>query len=174
MGYDTKAESAMTGLKFASCVEPIAERMRRTREEIVELARSMPDDAWLRQSPNPDWTYHDLLAHLADDTGKNLHAALRAIGTGGDIDGALWDDIDARNARGVTERRSHSIEQLTAEIERDGESLQSLLAQLRSDDEHRTQNELHGTFGEFLRDGLAGHDAGHLEQLRTATATSRV
>ena len=164
----------MTALRFAAWVEPIAERMRRTRAEIVELARSMPVDAWLRPSPNDGWTYHDLLAHVADDTDKNLHAALRAIANGRNIQAALWADLDERNTRGVMDRRAHSIEQLIAEIERDGETMQSLLAQLRSEDEHRTQPELHGTFGEFLREGLAGHDAAHLEQLRIATATSRV
>jgi hypothetical protein len=156
---------------FAAWVEPIAERMRRTRMEIVALAYALPGSAWSRPSPNEGWTYHDLLAHLADDTDKNLHAALRAIVSGRDIDPVLWKDLDARNERGVTDRRSHSIEQLIEEIERDGEAMQSLLAQLRDEDEHRTQPELRGTFGEFLREGLAGHDAPHLDQLRTALSS---
>jgi hypothetical protein len=160
-------------LKFAPWVEPIAERMGLTRAEIVALARSLPDDAWSRPSPNEGWTYHDLLAHLADDTNKNLHAALRAIADGRDIGAALFENIDARNARGVLDRRSQSIAQLIAEIERDGERMQELLARIREDDEHRTQRELHSTFGTFLREGLAEHDARHLEELRTAMAASR-
>jgi predicted DNA-binding ribbon-helix-helix protein len=162
----------MTVRTFAAWVAPIAERMRQNRAEIVEFARSLPLEAWSHPSPNAGWTYHDLLAHLADDTEKNLHSALRAVASGRDIESALWDDLDSRNARGVSDRRSHSIEQLIAEIEHDGETMQSLLATLRAQDEHRTQAELHGTFGEFLRDGLAGHDAAHLQQLRTAAATS--
>ncbi len=158
----------MSRIKFASWVEPIAERMRGTRAEIVELARSLPADAWSRPSPNPDWTYHDLLAHLADDTNKNLHAALRAIADGRDIDAALFDDIDARNAAGVRDRRSHSIEQLITEIERDGDQMRRLLSEIREEDEHRTQPEIRGTFGSFLSDGLAAHDALHRDQLRTA------
>jgi uncharacterized protein (TIGR03083 family) len=160
-------------LKFASWVEPIAKGMGRTRGEIIELARSLPDDAWSRPSPNAGWTYHDLLAHLADDTNKNLHAALRAIADGRDIDAALFDDIDARNAQGIRDRRSQSIAQLTAEIERDGEQMHKLLAEIREEDEHRTQREIKGTFGSFLREGLAEHDAWHLDELRTAMAASR-
>ncbi len=163
----------MNTLNFASWVEPIAERMGRTRREIVEFARSLPDDAWSRPSPNDGWTYHDLLAHLADDTDKNLHAALRAIADSRDIDAALFDDIDARNARGVSDRRSLAIEQLVGEIEREGSEIQALLAALRDEDEARTQPQIQGTFGTFLRDGLAGHDARHLEELRTAMAVPR-
>jgi hypothetical protein len=164
----------MTSLTFARWVEPIAERMQRTRASIVEFARALPAEAWALPSPNSGWTYHDLLAHLADDTDKNPHAALRAIADGRDIDRALFEDIDSRNAKGVVERRSHSIARLIEEIERDGGTMQRLLASIRDEDEHRTQPELRGTFGEFLRDGLAAHDALHLEQLRTVRKVAEV
>jgi uncharacterized protein (TIGR03083 family) len=157
-----------TKLEFTPWVAPIAGRMARTRAAIIEVARGLPDEAWSRPSPNDGWTYHDLLAHLADDTEKNLHAAVRAVAAGRDIDPALWDDIDSRNARGVRDRRSRSIDELLAEIERDGEAMQELLTQIADEAEHRTQPEIRGTFGTFLRDGLAGHDAFHLAQLRTA------
>ena len=163
----------MSENSFARWVQPIAERMRRTRAEIIEHARSLPADVWARPSQNAGWTYHDLLAHIADDTGKNLHAALRAVADGSDIAAELFDDIDARNARGVSARDSHSIEELIAEIERDGEQMQKLLANLREEDEARTQPELRGTFGEFLQNGLAAHDALHLAQLRIAVSAVR-
>jgi Mycothiol maleylpyruvate isomerase N-terminal domain len=51
--------------RFAPWVEPIARELRETRVAISVVASAIPDAGWSYRSPNPDWTFKDLLAHLA-------------------------------------------------------------------------------------------------------------
>ena len=157
----------MTQRTFASWVEPIAEAQRAARAEVAEVARSLPADAWERPSANGGWTYKDLLAHMAGDTDKNVHRALRMVLAGRRVDPAIFEDIDAQNARDIEARRERPVEQLLAEIEADGADLEELLAQLKDEDENRRQPGIDATLGDALR-SVSGHHARHLEELRTA------
>ena len=70
----------MASRSFAPWVEPVAARLREGRAEIVELARSVPPEAWSRPSPNPGWRCKDLLAHLGtlfprDERWRHRHGA---------------------------------------------------------------------------------------------------
>ena len=160
---------------FAPWVEPIARRDREGRAELLEFARSLPPDAWDRASPVDGWTYRDVLAHLASDTGKWFAHILRAVIGGERLDPARVGpgvDLDPINARGVAERRARSITELIAEIEADGAEHQELLARLTDDHRDTRQAGYPASFAEFLSDNPAGsrggHDREHLAQLRTA------
>jgi uncharacterized protein (TIGR03083 family) len=165
----------MTTRTFAPWVEPIARRDREGRAELLEFARSVPPDAWDRASPVEGWTYRDVLAHLASDTGKWFAHILRTVLSGKRLDPTRVGpgvDLDPINARGVAERRGRSIAELIAEIEADGEEHQELLSRLTGDHRDTRQAENPISFGEFLSDNPAGsrggHDREHLAQLRTA------
>jgi hypothetical protein len=159
--------------EFAGWVEPLAALYGANRTALVAYARSLPAGTWTLPSPDPGWTCKDLLAHVAGDTGQNLHAALRAIIAGGPVPPELFTDFDRRNARDVEERRGRSIEQLIDELVRAGEETQRLLAQLTEADARRHEPGLRGDLPDALR-ALASHDATHLEQLRAATSAHRL
>ena len=117
----------MPGREFPSWVEPIARRDREARVELLEVARSVPCDAWLRPSPLEGWTCKDLLAHLAGDTGKWFAYILRSVLDGNPLEPKRVGpdaDVDALNGRDVDERRGCYVTELIAEIESDGEKHQ--------------------------------------------------
>ena len=153
---------------FATWVEPIAAIYRENRAALVAYASSLPPGAWGLPSPDPGWTCKDVLAHVAADTGQNLHAALGAIIEGRPVPAALFADFDGRNSRDVAERSRRSVTQLIEELIAAGEETQSLLARLTAADEHRHESGLRGALPDALR-ALASHDATHLEQLHSAT-----
>ena len=118
----------MTWRAFAPWVEPVAARLREGRAQIVELARSIPPEAWPRPSPNSGWTYRDLLVHLAVGDWV-CQTVLRAVVANERLDvAATFASVDAGNERLRQERASRSIEELIAEVEAEGEETQELLA----------------------------------------------
>ena len=162
----------MTTRTYAGWVEPIAAQYRETRRELVELARALPADVWSRPSPLPAWTYKDLLAHIAGDTGKNALRLLRSVAVDRRADQSLFDqmgrDVESRNARDVAERRERSVDQLVGEIEADAEEWQDLLARFGEEDRDLRQEGIPWSLGEALSRNPDGHDREHLEHLRTA------
>ena len=165
----------MTTGTFAQWVEPIARRDREGRAELLEFARSVPAEAWDRTSPVEGWTYRDVLAHIASDSGKWFAYILRTVLNGERLDPTRVGpgvDVDAVNARGVAERRGRSIAELIAAIEADGADHQELLARLTNEDRDTRQAGYPTSFAEFLSENPAGsrggHDREHLAQLRTA------
>ena len=154
---------------FAAWVEPIAEQLRESRAQIVDVGRSAPPKAWEKASPNEGWTCKDLLAHLA--TGDwVLQAVLKAVSTNTPVDvgqvGSL-DFISEGNAQRLKERANSSPEELIAEVEAEGKETQDLLSGLAAADESRSQEDAPMNLGDYLR-GFPGHDQQHLEELRAA------
>ncbi len=153
---------------FAPWVEPIAARLRESRGQIVEEARTLPPELWPTPSPLQGWTYKDLLAHLAGDTGKISSEAMRAAVSGRrGLASTFADGGDVWNARDVEERRASTVAELVAEIEADGEDWRELLSHLSEADEEAQWPGFPVRLGEYLRI-LAAHDSDHLAQLRTA------
>jgi hypothetical protein len=154
-------------------VAPIAAEYRERRAALIAFVGALPAEAWSAPSPDAGWDCKDLLAHIAGDTGKNLHAGLRLIVAGEPLPDALFRDFDERNVRDVAERRERSIGELIAEIEADGEETQRLLALLPENIGDRHVAGLRGTLTEALG-ALAEHDAVHLAQLREATTAGAI
>ncbi len=159
----------MTERTFAAWVEPIAEQLQESRTQIVEVARSIPVEAWTRASPNQGWSYRDLLAHLAVGDWV-CQIVLHALTTDeplniGEVASLDW--VSQGNAERLKERESHTIDELIAEAEAEGDETQELLARLSEPDESQTQEDAPVNLGDYLR-GFPGHDRTHLAELRTA------
>ena len=158
----------MTERTFALWVESIATKLRESRAQVTDLARSIPAEAWSRPSPLPGWTYKDLLAHLAPN--EYLNPVLRAVVANEPLNASIFADVDARRAQQLEERRDRSVEELIAELEMGSEETQELLSHLTEADENRRQADIPISLTEGLRNFLE-HDHEHLAQLRTALET---
>ncbi len=115
-----------------------------------------------------EWTNKDILAHLAGGNDLLVQTLLRSLTAGESPDPrTLAPDTDRDNARRVAERRSWSIVQLIAELERDSDEVLGWLSELSDDHRDLAPDGLGMTVGQFLRIVQEEHhDLIHLEQLR--------
>jgi uncharacterized protein (TIGR03083 family) len=159
----------MTTRTFAAWVEPVAAELRETRSQIVRKANQIPEEVWALPSPLPEWSYKDLLAHLA--TGDWVcHIILRTIMANEVLDLATVANLDwiaQGNTERLAERKERPAQELIAEVRSHSEETQELLAQLTDADEERSQEGAPMTLGQYLK-GFPGHDRDHLAQLETA------
>ncbi len=146
-------------------MEPVAAKLKESRREIVELALSIPAEAWAAPSPNEGWTYKDLLAHLAMPEAQL--AVLRAVTGNMPADATAFRDLDARNERRRRNYEGHSVRELISEVEAAGEELPDLLSLLDEADEDRVLDDWPLKLGDRLRN-MTNHDRQHLPHLRTA------
>jgi hypothetical protein len=135
----------------------------------VRKANQVPDEVWALPSPLPDWSYKDLLAHLA--TGDWVcHIILRTIMANERLDLGTVANLDwvaQGNAQRLAERKQRTPRELIDEVRSHSEETQELLSKLTDADEQRTQEGAPMTLGAYLR-GFPDHDRGHLAQLETA------
>ena len=162
-----------TNRTFAAWVEPLAEAPRKSRGEVIAFARSLSPDAWGESSPLDGWAYKDLLAHLAGDTGKLIQGVLRSVIAAEPLDRAILNGADETNKRDVAERRGRSVEELIAEIEADGETLDELFSQLTEEQRDLRQDGFPMSLGEALSNDPGGHFRAHLGQLQAALEGSQ-
>jgi uncharacterized protein (TIGR03083 family) len=159
----------MTTRTFAPWVEPVAAELRETRGQIARKANQVPDEVWALPSPLPDWSYKDLLAHLA--TGDWVcHIILRTIMANERLDLGTVANLDwvaQGNAGRLAQRKERTPRELIEEVRSHSEETQELLSKLTDADEQRTQEGAPMTLGAYLR-GFPDHDRGHLAQLETA------
>ncbi len=154
----------MSQMRFAPWVEPIADRDREAREELLRFARSVPDDAWSLQSPLDGWTCRDVLAHLAGDTGKWFENILLSVLRDQTLDAERFGpqaDPDVLNALDIDARRNNTTPELLAEIESDGRKHDEMLSSLTDDHEHHLLTPYTAALGVFLRSREAGNRGGH-------------
>ena len=148
----------------------IAATLAADRAEVIDFARSMPSDGWARPTADGGWTCKDILAHLAGGNDQAVQNVLHAVVNRTAIDaGALNPDTDRENALRVAERRPWTVGQLIAELVRDGDEVQELLARLTRGDRDLLQGDSNLTLGAFLEIvHHERHDHLHLQQLRAA------
>ena len=154
---------------FVAWVTPVADKLRRDRDEVIAFARSVEPDAWSRPSNVEDWTCKEVLAHLAGGNDQIVQQLLRSVAAGERVDPAIFSvDTDAENARAIAAQRHKPVSELIEELVRDGEEVQELLASLEDAHENLKQD-LPFTLGQFLQIvEKEGHDLLHLSQLREA------
>lgn len=165
----------MSERKFAAWVEPIAIRLMEARRQVAAMARALPSEAWQSSSPVPDWTYRDLLAHLAEGD-VFCQMVIGAVLEDGPNDlRAQSAGREQRTAQILSEGSTRSIVELIEAVEREGEETQALLSRLA--DYHALRvvitsnsNPEPVTLGDFLT--RFAHDEGHLADLRQATETA--
>ncbi|MGB2693691.1 MAG: maleylpyruvate isomerase N-terminal domain-containing protein [Dehalococcoidia bacterium] len=160
---------------FAPWVEPVAERLREERAQVVAFARSQPAEAWSRPAPNEGWTCKDLLAHIGGGNDQMFQEVLRAVVAREQLDPAvLRPDTDAANRREVDARRGWPVEQVIAELESTGDEIQALLAGVREEDQGLRAEGSPITLGDFMRIVYKeSHDIEHLAQLRKALGENK-
>ena len=165
-----RAKQVESSRTFAVWVEPVAEKLRRDRAEVIVFARSVDAGAWSRPSNVEDWTCKEILAHLAGGNDQIVQQLLRSVVAGEKVDPAIFSvDTDAENARAVAEQARKPVQALVEELVRDGDEVQELLASLEETDEN-LKEDLPFTLGQFLQIvEKEGHDLLHLSQLREAT-----
>ena len=158
----------MTARQFAAWARPVAEQLAADRRIVIAFARAAPPELWAKPSAIDRWTNKDLLAHLAGGNDQMLQTILRGVTTRADLDPkALDPDTDADNAARIAERREWTVDALIAELERDGEEMQSLLSQLSDDDERLHPAGAKWTLGDLFKIvERERHDVEHLEQMR--------
>jgi hypothetical protein len=122
---------------------------------------------WDQPSSLEGWTYKDLLAHLAASV-RYLRSFVKAVIEEERVSLEIFSEVDEYNHRDVEERKDTSVEDLTEELERAGEEMQTLLTRLSSKHERLRFADDSLSVGEFLGRSPGGHDLVHLAQLRTA------
>ena len=138
--------------------------------ETLYVIYSVDPVQWDRPSPVPEWSYHQLLAHIA--TGDwVLQGHLRHIMEQGGV--ASWPDVDAGNAERLHERRLSSESALVEEYLSMRHETMLLIAQLQPD--HlwlpirfwwEPEKGEHTVLDYVL--GFDRHERAHREQLRPA------
>ena len=158
--------------------QQVIDAAAKERAKFIEWVRSVPPESWSKVSPDGRWQARDYVAHLAS-IDPLLTGLMRTFQRDGSFDGgsgaAQRFSIDEWNEGQILERRTRSIEELTAEMEKDRVGLNAAFADF-------TDEQLDGTFhfgGDAKRSphdlkvhqflsGLVFHDRWHMEDARRA------
>jgi uncharacterized protein (TIGR03083 family) len=163
----------MSDAQFADWVAPIALHFASTRREVAEVARRVPEDVWGSPSPVPGWAFKDVLAHLAEGD-VAVQNMIQVVLDGGDTDFREWNNgREDRIAAGLQRGAALTIEELKAQVIREGEETQGLFARLGDDHESlQVITSRTNPTPMTLVEALVGyhHDEEHLEHLRPALA----
>jgi len=160
----------VTTRTFAAWVQPVADRLRESRAQVLAFARSQPEEAWATPSTLDGWTCKDLLAHVGKGNDMMLQDILRAVITGRHLNRSIFAvDTDGENKRRVEERRERSVAEVMAEVAEAGDEVQELLSQLTEAHEAYTQDQPPFVLSGFMQlVEREDHDLEHLAQLRSA------
>jgi len=97
-------------------VEAAVDDLHVAHRELLGAADSVADEAWDEPSPDPGWTYRDVLAHVASNE-LRAQARLRSVfGQADEAELKAINDIDGWNQRAVEERRARSVRELVDEL----------------------------------------------------------
>jgi len=97
-------------------IEAAIDALHTTHRDLLRAVDSVADEAWDEPSPDPDWTYRDVLAHVASNE-LRVHARLRSVfGQADEAELKAINDIDGWNQREVEARRGHSVPALVDEL----------------------------------------------------------
>jgi len=112
-------------------IEAAIDDLRVAHRELFRAVDSVADEAWDEPSPDPDWTYRDVLAHVASNE-LRVHARLRSVfGQADEAELKAINDIDGWNQRAVEERRGRSVPELLDELAAHRQETLRLLSDFR-------------------------------------------
>ena len=159
--------------QYPTWVVPIAAAFSEQRAELVDLVRSIPEEAWARTSPNEEWTYRDLLGHLATRSPRDWRLVLTAVINRTPLDPTHFPvEDEALNEGLLGELNELSPVEVAHHLEADSEEMLELLAKLTDEDADRRQRDFPMSLGEALGQ-MPEHERTHMEQLRTALTEGR-
>ena len=112
-------------------IEAAMDDIRVAHRVLLRAVDSVADEAWDEPSPDADWTYRDVLAHVASNE-LRVHARLRsAFGEADEAELKAINDIDGWNQRQVEARRGRSVRELVDELAAHREETLRLLSSFR-------------------------------------------
>jgi len=165
-------------LTFVPEIEAKMGALIRSHEGLLRAIYSVADDAWNEPSEsNPEWTYHDILAHVASNERRRRTRLLSAVLNGenvAELEGI--NDIDGWNAERVSERTDWAMAQLVDELVEGWHEILVTLSEFRA--EHLGRDITLGgnrsmSSDEFL-DRMSEHTSTHAAQLVPASRARRL
>ena len=164
-------------LTFLPGIEERMPLLVRAHDGLLRAVYSAADDAWAEPSTAiPDWSYHDILAHLSSNESRRRTRLLSAVLNGENVEELeAINDIDGWNEERVRERRDWSVRQLVDELVLGWHEIRVTLSKFRA--EHLDRSVALGggrtiRAEEFL--GLmSGHTSTHAGQLVPASRARR-
>jgi hypothetical protein len=138
------------------------------RDAVLALVAGVSPERLDRPTVNDGWSARDTLAHLASIEAR-VRLMVQTV-----LDGGVWSgdrvDLDAYNARCVSERRSWTPEAVIAELQQTGRESATLFGRLTPEDLDREWQ--HPILGPMTIEQTAGiiarHLRSHAEELRAA------
>jgi hypothetical protein len=161
---------------FLPEIEAQFRSMVRGREGFLRVVYSVAVEAWDSPSESaPDWTYKDILAHVAAND-QRPHVRLRAVlGEGDEAELAAINRTDEWNQARVDERRDRTVAQLVTELDANRAKTYELLSRLQA--EHldskitRADGQVY-SLREYI-DCIGEHESNHAGQLVAASRARR-
>ena len=112
-------------------IEAAIDDIRVAHRDLLRAVDSVAEDAWDEASQDPDWTYRDVLAHVASNE-LRVHARLRSVfGQADEAELKAINDIDGWNQRQVEARRRRSVRDLVDELAAHRQETLRLLSDFR-------------------------------------------
>jgi uncharacterized protein (TIGR03083 family) len=99
-----------------AAIEAAIDALHVAHRDLLRAVDAVADEAWDEPSPDPDWTYRDVLAHVVSNE-LRVHARLRSVfGRADEAELKAINDIDGWNQREVASRRGRSVRDLVDEL----------------------------------------------------------
>ncbi len=149
--------------------------MTRSREGFLRAVYSVADEAWDGESGDPDWTYKDVLAHVASND-LRIQIRLRAVlGQRDEAELEALRDWDGWNRRAVEARRGRSVPELVDELTASRHETLRLLSRVRPERLSAPITMSDGSTCNVLEyiDGFTEHESEHAGQLVPASRARR-
>ncbi len=164
-------------LSFTPEIEGKVGRLLRAHDGFLRAVYSVADDAWGEESPaTPEWTYHDVLAHMASNEQRLQTRFRSAIGKASEGELAAVNEVEEWNEAEVKARQDQPMRELVDEWQAGKHETLRVLSSLKPED-LRGQVTIGGgdkvPLMEFLQRSAA-HVSRHAGQLVTGSRAKRV
>jgi uncharacterized damage-inducible protein DinB len=155
---------------MADSKQAILDDLAAAHAEASAVMQRLRPEQLVRPTENPDWSARDLIAHLASIEGR-LRAMWQHALDGG-AGPAPEPSLDEYNAACVAERRGRSLDALTREFQREGDTTRTFVEDLPT--ERLSERWSHSVRGDVTIESLLWiaprHLREHVAQLAAATA----
>ncbi len=173
-----EADWTPQSLTFAPEIDAKMGALVRAHEGLLRAIYSVADDAWKEPcESNAEWTYHDILAHVASNERRRRARLLAAVLKGENVEELeAIKDIDGWNATNVDGRKDWTTAQLIDELVEGWHQIRLTLSEFRSEHLDRQITLGGGRFmrtGDFL-DRMSEHTSTHAAQLVPASRARRL
>ncbi len=97
-------------------IEAAIDTLHAVHSDLLRAVDAVADDDWDQPSPDPGWTYRDVLAHVVSNE-LRVHTRLRsALGQTDEAEQRAINDINGWNERQVESRRGRPVPELVDEL----------------------------------------------------------